>query len=284
MKRTILTRPTHIIILVGFFVSPFCIPLFLLQLDVTALLTFVSLFFAILVGFFIAAATSNYLRLQTLISAKNATLISVYEFVKAIKPAKTKKIISAIDAYMIKILDYELLDYASNTEKEFTDIIHIIDDIKTKNAREENLLPYVITKKCELISQIQEMTLVSKTIVSPRHWFILTSLAVMIAILLLMLRDGTLIISFMTGLVFIAIYQTLMLIHEIDSNIFLAHKLSYENPQQVFRAIGKVNYYPESAITNKLVKSHVTEYRVGVYKDFPKSLEKKIHFIKNCAN
>lgn len=55
----------------------FNIPLFKLNFDVASILTVISFLFAILVGFFIAAATSNYLQLQSLIAEEDASLIII---------------------------------------------------------------------------------------------------------------------------------------------------------------------------------------------------------------
>jgi hypothetical protein len=65
------------------FLIPFLLPLFGIS-TVGALVTPTSSIFAIVAGFFIADAMSNYLRLQTLIAEENASLISMAESAKEV--------------------------------------------------------------------------------------------------------------------------------------------------------------------------------------------------------
>jgi len=70
------------------------------------------------------------------------------------------------------------------------------------------------------------------------------------------------------------------LVYEIDSNIFLSKQLEYNDPQQVFEGIGRMNYYPKSAIDKGDAKPKTDTYRIGIYKDYPNSLEKEIKIIE----
>jgi hypothetical protein len=55
--------------------------------------------------------------------------------------------------------------------------------------------------------------------------------------------------------------------------------LAYENSQQVFSAIGKPKYYPAAAIKTGRVKP-VGKFRIGVYVNYPESMDKKIKIIQ----
>lgn len=65
-----------ILIAVGIFVAIFILPLFEIGDNLSSLVSATSTVFAIVAGFFIADAMSNYLRLQTLIAEENAALMS----------------------------------------------------------------------------------------------------------------------------------------------------------------------------------------------------------------
>jgi hypothetical protein len=262
-----------------FFLALF-LPAFKFDFDISTILTVVTLLFTILVGFFIAAATSNYLRLQTIISDEDASLISLFGLVKILQPTMVKKIRNSIDQYMIAALDYGLLDYADHTSGEVDTLLNTIDEVTPSKKYTESLIQNLHNIKINIISIRQEMAVLIKRIVTARHWFILISLAAIISVILLSLRSGNIITSALIGLIMITLYQTLRLLHQIDSNLFLASQLAYEVPQKVFLAIGQLRYYPEYALNRKLKKSLKNErYRVGLYKNFPETMEKKIKTI-----
>lgn len=261
-------------------VIPFFIPLFNLTFDVGSILTVISVLFTILAGFFIAAATSNYLRLQTLITSLNASMISMFDLARIIDPASKEKVADAIDEYMISALDYDLLDFASKTEDELQKVVAVVDKIKPKNNHLGPLIQNLHDQKVSLYSSHQEMSVATKRIVGTRHWVILITLSSLIAMLTLELRDGQVLSYIMVSALLFAIYQVLKLLHEIDSNLFLAKKLAFETPQQVFRLIGRLHYYPKYALDAGVAKMTEIPYRVGVYTDSPNSYKKKIEIVK----
>jgi hypothetical protein len=281
MRSNLIKIPLTVLI----FQISFVFPIFNLAIDVPTVLTSISLLFAILIGFFIAAATSNYLNLQSAISKEDSTLITVYELVKIIQPSSAKRIARLIDNYMIAALDYDLLDYAANTSDVFRALTKAIDDIciadKTKHVLVQNLQD----AKGELVAYRMESMLATQCIVTKKHWIILSALSLLMAVMLLSLRNGSFWTSFLIGMTIFAIYQTLSLLYEIDSNSFLADKIGYDSePQSVFRAIGMPGYYPENAL-RLINKDRIgKKYRVGVYLDYPASFEKNIKLVDNTKN
>ncbi|HCH59718.1 MAG TPA: hypothetical protein DEV73_03870 [Candidatus Zambryskibacteria bacterium] len=259
---------------------PFVLPQFHIHDDNSTLLTAISLLFAILVGFFIAATTSNYLRLQTLIADANAQLISICNLVKIIEPNKSEEIVQAIDDYMISSLDYELLDFTDNTKKEFSRVLEIANGIEPKDDRGFALVAEIQSRTYTILSNNQESTMTAKRIVTTRHWSIIALLAVLLAISLLSFRNGNIVTSLFVGVMFLTVYHIMTLVYEIDSNIFLSKQLEYNDPQQVFEGIGRMNYYPKSAIDKGDAKPKTDTYRIGIYKDYPNSLEKEIKIIE----
>ncbi|HEY4509240.1 MAG TPA: hypothetical protein VJC13_03125 [Candidatus Paceibacterota bacterium] len=61
--------------------------------------------------------------------------------------------------------------------------------------------------------------------------------------------------------------------------MFLSNQLSFDDPQQVFQGIGRPYYYPESALKKGYAKPKSKTYRIGVYKNYPKSFEKEIKLV-----
>ncbi len=271
-----------LIVGVAIIIAAFTLPTFRFSFDVSLILTVVSLLFAILVGFFLAGTTSNFLRFQTLIADENATLIAVYGYVTLISPEHAAKVANAIDDYLISSLDYEHLTYAQNVQAEFTKIIATINTINPTNDTGMALFPYMHTAKMHLYGLSQETSLTAKRIVSASHWVVVLSLAFLMDIIMFGLRDGTMVTSILISILIMAIFLTLKLLDELDSNRFLTRQLSYQNPQSVFDAIGKLRYYPETSLrSQRVLVGADKKYRLGVYSNFPHSLEKRIRVVRD---
>lgn len=269
-----------IVVPIVVFILPFALPYFHFTFDLGRIFTFISFLFAILLGFFIGAATTNYFRLQTLISTMNANIISAFNLGKLIQPSLAEKLSDVIDRYLIATLDFDLLAWVPNTKQEFFEVLQTFDEISPQDQKGFALLSSFEREKNSLSTANQEILLASKEVIGRRHWFILIALAVLVAVMILELRDGSRLFSFINGIILLALYQALILAKDVDSNLFLAKKMAYEGPQEVFRTIGKLPYYPEIAIADKRVKEPEGSYRIGVYKNYPHSFEKEIKIVQ----
>ncbi|MFZ2149973.1 MAG: hypothetical protein WAV15_02335 [Minisyncoccia bacterium] len=244
------------------------LPLFNLNADVPTLLTIFSLLFAILVGFFIATSTTNYLRLQTLIAEEDASLIAIFSSFRNIVPKNTEIIADAIDNYAIAALSFELTEYVNKTHFEFGNLVRVVDEVNFVDDKGRELIGFLHDKKNSLYQTRQEIALVARRIVTPDHWLVVTSLAVLIGFLILTLRDGGLLSAFLSGILLATNYLILTLLYEVDNNKFLEQALSYQNSQQIFQVIGRPSYYVEDVIKNGRVETPKKNYRTGYYKNF----------------
>ncbi len=111
-------------------IAPFFIPRFKVDFDIATISSIFSLVFAILVGFFIATATTNYLNFRAFLAEEGAYLISLYNLGKLVQPAIQKKLQQTIDSYLIATLDHSLSVYAEKTRHESQAIIDLIDTIE----------------------------------------------------------------------------------------------------------------------------------------------------------
>lgn|GEM_PF-5527512 len=116
-------------------------------LSIRAKLTILFLLFAIIAGFAIAAATSNHLRMQSLIADEDAGLIEIYNLSKLISPLAAENVANAIDKYMIASLDHDLLTYAANTTTELKEIMNAVNEVIPKNDRGLSLFQNIHNRK-----------------------------------------------------------------------------------------------------------------------------------------
>lgn len=245
-------------------VIAFVAPLFQFTFDIATFLTVISLIFAILTGFFFAAATSNYLRLQSLISEVNSGLVSVFALSKLIDEKGSVAVADAVDAYMIADLDYELLGFDMVKSKEFNELTNAVDGLKSHDERGVALMGLLHETKESLRAAGFETALTSKTIISSGHWAILIALSLLVVILTLALRDTSFVSRAFVASICMTIYLVLQLLHSIDSNLFLAKNLAFQDAQKVFLGVGRLPYFPEYALRLGYARPRHPVYRVGI--------------------
>ena len=256
------------------------LPVFSLNLDVSTLLTIFSLLFAILLGFFIATATTNYLRLQSLIAEEDSSLIILFNLVRKIEPQSVGKVINAIDNYAIAALSFEAEDYVDKTRYEFENFTKEIDAINFSDKNGEELFSSLHGKKNELYRVRQEIALVARRIVTSAHWVVIISLGILVGFLTLTLRHGELLSGVISGILLASDYLLLTLLYEVDNNRFLEQALSYQNSQQIFEAIGRPPYYLADTIKSGRISKPNKSYRTGYYKSFKDNDIKLVDIVK----
>lgn len=261
------TKTNPLIAPILIIIAVFMLPRFEVSYDPNTILSAATFIFSILTGFFLSDATANYRALREIILTENATLSNLYQITKRENPKRAPQLATAIDEYMIAQLDYELLDHYDNTKDEFDKIVDITPGMNAS----DRLLAFLIPGR-------QKIFLLAKRTVSKDCWVMIFSLVMVIIYLLLAKRTGAPSLSLLIGILIASIYQALRLLYELDSNEYLAKQLGYQTPQDVFRSIGRLPYYPETAIMSGL--EPVKPYRLGVYTNYPENFEKRIEIIE----
>lgn len=259
-------------------VSVFTLPLFAILIDTSSLLTVVSLVFAVLVGFFIATATTNYINFQRCLAQETANLIVIFNLGNIVKPSEKEKITEKIDQYVIATLDFSLTEYVEETYLEFKQVVESIDELQSENDTKRGVvaLDHLQATKIDLIRNRESVALSALRITSGLHWLILVFLAATLVFLLFSLRTDGPLLNIVIGALSSAVYFTLLLLYEVDGNIFLEEQLAYQDVQRIFKTIGRLPYYPPLAFKSGMVKRPKESYRLGVYTDYPRSRVKEI--------
>lgn len=260
-------------------ICPFVLPLYTLTFDISIVLSVVSLVFAVLVGFFIATATTNYLNLQSLVVREDTALISIYQFIQIVSPPLSQRFAEVVDVYSTLSLHFDFTEYVAKTRAEFNDVITVINQVVPVDQKGFELFASLHAKKSELTQVRQDITLAADRIVTWRHWLVLLLLSAVIVTLLLSLRDGALLTASVVGVISLAIYVVLNILYQVDNNIFLEEKLAYQNTQEVLRAINVSPYFPEESIGMGRVSKLSGEYRIGRFKDYPHSMEREVRLV-----
>ncbi len=238
---------------------PFLLPIFKFS-DVNTLVAATSAVFAIVSGFFIADAMSNYLRLQTLIAEENAALMTLAIDVKKMDSAHKTVVYDAIDKYMIAQLEAKTLEHTSSTRQQVDGLDETLSKLKHKDS---TLYDHILSAMEIIRTSRQEISLAAKRNLGFSHWTTLITLELVVITAVLALRDGELLMNIVVAAIIFSTYTVLILLREIDNNHLLEKKLSFENPRDVFHAIDKPPYYPSYSPKITRIPNENNEIRVG---------------------
>jgi hypothetical protein len=100
--------------------------------DIGSILSSTSIFYSILLGFYIAAAMANLSRLKTLVATETGALIGMYHIVKLSLPEKLQQTKDSIDTYLVKRFEYEVDNYTEPTTQEFFAIFDVLKGSQAK--------------------------------------------------------------------------------------------------------------------------------------------------------
>jgi hypothetical protein len=239
--------------------------------------------FSILVGFFIASAMSNFLRLKTLISSETGGLFSVYKFADLIDENLGKEVKEAIDKYIIASFDWELEEYVEKTGKEFENIFDVLKKRKMlpDNRKEDQALNFLMNDLGSLPSIRNEISIVAKTTLNNLYWVLLIILAILTIFAVLMGTQFTFISILLAVSISAAVLFALFLLDEIDKNRLNESDIAFNNFNQLLISLGMLPYYLESDIKEGRIKVDGSkDYRLCRYKKAPNSSEKEILVIE----
>lgn len=271
------TRVKAVGSLIFFTILTAVVPKSALVLDISNLLVVSTVLLAILFGFYIAATFANYTRLQSLIAEETGKLIALSNTIRSVEPTFAAEMDNAIDRYLISSFDVELLSTVEHTRKEFNEMIAVTDKIKNKDT---NIFATITGFKSDLIRMRQDFDLASNRIMGAADWIVLITLAVLNILLLYSIRNTSIVSSIVTVLFSTTLAIILFLLNALDNNTFAEESFSFNIYQRVFKEIGKLPYYPEVSIISRRVRPPKETYRIGVYKNWEKSFDKKIEIVK----
>ena len=241
----------------------YAIPVKEIPLDVSNVLSATSIFYSILLGFYIASAMTNLSRLKTLAATETGALIAIYYQIKLALPKKLDEVRESIDHYLLKRFDYEIDDYTEPTTQEFFAIFEVLKGANPTSEGESAALAYVAEAQYYIAQARREISIVGARIVTSASWAILNVLSGIIVLSLFLMRDGGLTSSIVTIFLSSSALISLLILEDVDGNRFGEEDFAINTYQAVFKAIGKDNYYPSHYITEKRHKPNVAKYRTG---------------------
>ncbi len=241
------------------------IPIQKVALDVNGVLAAASIFYSILLGFYIAAAMANLSRLKTLVATETGALIAIYNIVKLSLPQDADRTKNDIDQYLLKRFDYEVDSYTEPTTHEFFKIFEVLDGAEGKSQGQSAAINYIAEGMYYVAQARRELTVVGARVVDGASWLVLDILSLVIVISLFLSRDGTLASAVIVALLSSSAILALFILDDVDANRFGEEQFAIDTYQDVFSAIGQPHYYPKHYLEGDRYVPSVKKYRTGTF-------------------
>ena len=274
------TRNIFLISLAVFIGLLFIVPNSFISTELgNTILTVVAFLFGIIAGFYIIVTTTDYNSFKNILASESAAWICLYDNVLIYDKQYAEKLSQLIDEYEICAFDFELIDFAKSTEDKFRTIEMFMNDLPYK----ENISSVhqnIRSNMDAIVTARQQAAVLGIKTLSPFQWAILWSLAGLFVFSLYGLRTGELFFDIVTVVISSAVVLILFLIRDLDLYIWNEQTFGWDIFQNIFKAIGRLPYYPAESIESGRVRTPEKEYRLGRYIDFPKSRGRKIEVIK----
>lgn len=258
----------------------FTIPSHFISSDLgNTILTITTFLFGILAGFYIIVTTTDYNNLKSSIAAETAGWISLYQNLSSYDREASAKFAKLLDKYIQRTFDYELIDYARETQKEFQEIMDMMRFLPLKNES-TSLYEKMIETVEDIVRSRQQLLVLGTRTLSIFQWVVLFSLAALVAFSLYGLRSGEAFFDIVTVVISSSIVLILSLIRELDLYVWNEKTFGYDVFENVLKSMGLLPYYPAESLKKGRIHPTEKEYRVGIYTDFSKSYERKIEIQK----
>ncbi len=232
-------------------------------LDASTVLGATSIFYSILLGFYIASAMTNLAQLKTLTASETGVLIAIHRIVKLSLPEKEEQTKKRIDEYLVKRFQYEISDYVGPTTEEFYTIFDCLKGANGKSDGEGAAITYIAAAMYDIAQARREITVVGAKIMSSASWLLMVLLSIIIIASLFLTRDGSMASVLIVSLLSSAAILSLFILVDIDGNKFGEEQFAVNTYQDVFSAMGELHYYPEHLLLGGRYKPSVDEYRTG---------------------
>lgn len=248
---------------VGMFLLTYFFPIIHIDNSGT-ILSAATFLYGILYGFETFRVLNNFTLLKNNIAIENAGILSLYYLSKILGGDTGKKVGDRVEEYLIAAINTPLSDHLAKTDKEFYEIFGPLKDVQIQGQHENYALNYIYEGFYYIPPARNQIAQLAPRDIGTSEWFILIILSILLIGILLLARAGDAISLFSTVIFATTVIESLLILDEFDSNKIKESELEYEVFNESLKAMGKLPYYPESAIRKGLVKlKKGNHYRIG---------------------
>ena len=257
-----------IIFLIIFIILVIYIPGYGPSGGVEIILTISTFLFAIIAGFFISRLNSRYDKIRELVADEDAFWFSFYKAAQFLGKRFVDKVRELIDKYYIVMFDFDLGGYYKHTAKYFNRVYKELENVKIKGKKAEQVFDDMV----DYLSRIEENRNISSVVavekLSKGQWAVLLFLAGIIVFSIFFLKTTEIYSQIFAVILSTVLVLVLLIVRDLQNMRLTGEIPAVESGQEMFDLLGKMRYYPERDVKDRVIKipENIKEYRVGLHK------------------
>ncbi len=236
--------------------------------EVKIILTVSTFLFAIIAGFFIARLNSRYDKIKECVAEEDAYWLSFYYASKFFGKKFTDKIRDILDKYYMHAYDYDY-DYYKPTAKQYESMYDELGKVKyKKNSKADNVFSKMIDLLAKIETRRNKTAIIAVEKLIKSQWIVLFLLGTIIVFSLYYIKVPELYSQVVVVLLSTILVLILLIMRDLQNLRLMGQSPIGESGQEVLEEIGKLRYYNQIYLKNKLnmVPDFVKKYRLGTHK------------------
>jgi len=220
--------------------------------------------FGLFAAFAVESARGSLLRVNELLKAGDADLVSIYQLSVVFGPAVRSELRSVIDSHLQDQIDYRLVDFDQSTES-FETLFEQICSLKPDDSAQGVAYDHLIGVCVQAEERRRRLIAIVRERVTAIEWVVLLSLFVSLWGLMFAANGGPVLASILGGILVASLAGMLVMLHHLDSFRWQEGDSIWQPLHSLFITLDLVPYYPGFAIDTGRLDPPAGRIRVAEY-------------------
>jgi hypothetical protein len=213
-------------------------------------ISFIGILFGIIIGFFITDLYTRFHAIRSNAAIDSSCLTTYFSFCNIIlsENANHKKWFETqrelIYNYVKKFIPLPWEKY-EKTEKEFSEIVNSLQDLKYKTDKENETYSNMLSVISQHSDAREKLVMYGKDTLSKGEWMVILSLGGLLLASLFYVKDASLASTIFTGSISSSILLLLFVVRDLNNLNFGESSVSIGPYERVLEAIGKPKFYAD---------------------------------------
>ena len=203
--------------------------------------------FGILVAFAIENARGGLSRVNELLKAGDADLVSIYQLSASFGPDAQAELRDVIDAHIQDQIDYRLVDFERSTPS-FLTLFARVRDLEPTSTRGEIAYDHLLGICTAASERRKQLEALVRQRVSPVEWVTLVSLLAALWGLMLAANGGPIVAGLLGGVLVASLAGLLVLLRHLDEFRWQEGEAIWNPLHNLFLSLDLLPYYPRDTV------------------------------------
>lgn len=238
--------------------------------------------FAIFLSFSIARLHTRLSNIRTLLREDDASIVTIHVYMKLFGKKERQKFLALVDAYLMAQLDYRLIDL-SRTYPQLESLHLFLASLRVRSQKQEALKDRVLELADDMEKRHRIVVVHIRDSMLSYEWISLLVLASTTWFMLLLVNNGTGMMTVILGLIATSLVLFLAILQDLNNLSWQERSWIHEPLSRLFVSLGLLPYVPVSItkLTKRSYLNTLETYRIAIYPNpYPDMRGKKVKIVK----